>query len=280
MKSSTFVVVGAIALAAAALSTGASAGILLQDNFDSYADQAAFQAAWPIGGATTTGGTLSNARSVSAPNSVNFPTTAQRNDRSFTESGAPDLTNLIRFSVDFYDSNAAAAPYRQVVQLIDGAGSSSGQLVSLGMNNNQSITNSGGNFYMARILGYTVPTTADPDGGPAESVGGANAFFKLNDYGVGLRSTGWHNLAVEITNVDYKFYVDGALAETVANSGFTSSSTSYDKVRLGSGITSVNEANFDDIDVEVNPVAVPEPSSVALCLLGAAALLARPRRQS
>ena len=57
------------------------------------------------------------------------------------------------------------------------------------MNNNQTIANSGGNFYMARILGYTVPTTADPDGGPAESVGGAGAFFKLNDTGVGLRTT-------------------------------------------------------------------------------------------
>lgn len=43
----------------------------------------------------------------------------------------------------------------------------------MGFNNNQSGPNSGGQYYMARILGYTVPTTADPDGGPVESVGGA-----------------------------------------------------------------------------------------------------------
>ena len=127
---------------------------------------------------------------------------------------------------------------------------------------------------MARILGYTVPTTADPDGGPAESIGGAGAFFKLNDTGVGLRSTGWHNLAVEITNLDFKFYVDGILAETVANS-FTL--RSYDRVRLGSGLSSLNEAYFDNISVETNPV--PEPSAVALCLLGAAGLAGRPWRR-
>ena len=127
------------------------------------------------------------------------------------------------------------------------------------MNNNQTIANSGGNFYMARILGYTVPTTADPDGGPAESVGGAGAFFKLNDTGVGLRTTGWHNLSVDITNVDFKFYVDGALAETVLNT-FTLSS--YDKVRLGSGLSAGADANFDNVSVQT--ITTPEPSAVAV----------------
>ena len=46
-----------------------------------------------------------------------------------------------------------------------------GQVVSLGMNNNQFVTSSGGNYYMARILGYT-PLTIDPDGGPNESYTG------------------------------------------------------------------------------------------------------------
>ncbi len=262
----------ALAFTTFALSTESSASLLLLDNFDGYADQTAFLAAWPA--AIGSGGTLSTLQSVSAPNSVNFPTTAQRNDRSFPESGNPAALNLIRFSIDFFDSNAAASPYRQVVQLIDGAGSASGQLISLGMNNNQTSLQSGGNFYMARILGYTVPTTADPDGGPAESVGGAGTFFKLNDTGVGLRSTGWHNLAVEITDVDFKFFVDGALAETVANA-FTLSS--YDKVRLGSGLSSVADANFDNVSVETNPA--PEPSAVALCLLGAAGLVSRSRQR-
>lgn len=254
---------------AVALGFGANsfAVVFLNDNFDSYANQAAFQAVWPA--TVGTGGTLINTNSVSSPNSIRYDLATARNDRTFAESGNPSPLNAISFSFNFYDSDASASPYRQISSLIDGPGSASGQLISLGMNNNQSSANSGGNFYMARILGYTVPTTADPDGGPNESIGGAGTFFKLNDFGVGLRSTGWHNLGVTITDTAFSFYVDGVLSETVANA-FTL--RSYDTVRLGSGITSLNIAAFDDVVVQVNPV--PEPSTVALGLLGSAGLLA------
>ena len=265
-------VAAAAILGIAAFTNDASAVVLLQDNFDSYADQAAFLAAWPA--TVGTGNTLSNALSLSAPNSINLPITAQRNDRSFAESGNPAALNVIRFSIDFFDPNSAAAPYRQVATLIDGAGSSSGQLISLGMNNNQAVGDSGGNFYMARILGYTA-VTVDPEGGPNEAAGGttvANSFFKLNDYGVGFRSTGWHNLAVEITNVEFKFFVDGVLAETVANAATL---RSYDSVRLGSGITAATSANLDNVAVETNPV--PEPGTLAFGLLGGLVLLRRRR---
>jgi hypothetical protein len=273
--SKTFTAIGACTLASLGLTMNSSAATLLEDNFDSYADQAAFQAAWPAGGGTITSGTLSATLSLSASNSINFAATpaTQRNDRSFTESGNPSALNVIRFSIDFFDTSAAASPYRQIASLIDGAPTASGQLISLGMNNNQTSANSGGNYYMARILGYTVPTTADPDGGPAESVGGAGAFFKLNDYGVGLRSTGWHNLAVEITDAEFKFFVDGLLAETVAN---TATLRSYDSVRLGSGITSTTAANLDNVSVVTNPV--PEPGTAALGFLGGLLLLRRRRR--
>jgi hypothetical protein len=129
----------------------------------------------------------------------------------------------------------------------------------MGLNNNQTIANSGGNFYMARILGYTVPTTPDPDGGPTESVGGSGAFFKLNDFGAApLRSLGWHNLRVEITtdNVaqghDYAFYVDNVLSELVSNLGTTT--RSYDVIRIGSGLSNANtEAFVDNMYLEFIP---------------------------
>jgi hypothetical protein len=263
--------------ALALLTGGAQAATtLLNDTFDTYANQAAFQSAWTV--VTGTGGTLSTAQAVSSPNSVNFGTAAARNDRSFTESGNPAAANLIFFSFDFYDSNAAASPYRQVSSLIDGAGSASGQLVSLGMNNNQLSTDSGGNYYMARILGYTVTTSADPNGGPAESgTLGAGAFFKLNDYGVGLRSTGWHNLAVKITDTAFNFFVDGALAETVAN---TFTLRSYDSVRLGSGLSSTTAAYFDNVKVEQNPAPVPEPSTALLSVLGGLGVMWMARRRT
>lgn len=272
-KSSVFAVAAIFALAA--LDHEASAAVLLQDNFDSYADQAAFEAVWPAGGGTVTSGTLTSAQSVSAPNSIGYSATpaTQRNDRSFAESGTPSALNIIRFSIDFFDSNSAAGPQRQYASMLDGAApSGAGQLIALGMNNNQTAANSGGNFYMARILGYVVPTTADPNGGPSESVGGSGAFFKLNDYGVGLRSTGWHNLAVEISDTEFNFFVDGVLAETVAN---TFTLRSYDSVRMGSGLTAGISANFDNVVVETNPV--PEPGTAVLGLLGGLTLLRRRR---
>jgi hypothetical protein len=258
--------VGAIVIAFGLANVRAT--VLLSDNFDSYANQAAFQAAWPI--TVGAGGTLSTAQAVSAPNSISFGTLAARNDRSFTESGNPSPANAITFSLDFFDSNAGVSPYRQVSQLIDGLGNASGMLVSLGLNNNQSSTDGGGNYYMARILGYTVTTSPDPNGGPADSgTLGAGAFFKLNDYGVGLRTTGWHNLKVTITDTAFDFYVDGALAETVANA-FTL--RSYDLVRLGSGISSLQPTFFDNINVEVNPV--PEPGTLTFIALGLGVLVA------
>ncbi len=273
MKQITTLIAGASVLLVAGW---ANATVLLTDDFESYADQAAFTNVWKR--TVGVGGTLSTTQSSSPTKSVNFgvsPLTL-RNDRSFTETGNPSALNAITFSLDFYDSNSGASPYREIASLIDGAGSSSGQLISLGMNNNQLSGDSGGNYYMARILGYTA-TTVDPNGGPNESSGGttvASSFFKLNDYTVGLRSTGWHNLKVTITDTTFSFFVDGILAETVANA---ITLRSYDLVRLGSGLTSVNEAYIDNVLVEVNPV--PEPSTFALGLLGGLGMLWMVRRR-
>lgn len=237
------------------------AQVLLSDNFDGYADQAAFQTAWPV--ITGTGGTLSTTQAVSGAFSVNYPLTAQRNGRSFTESGNPSASASITFSFNFYDSDVAASPYRMYGTILDGAASASGQLISLGLNNNLTSAAQGGNFYMARILGYTPPGQAAGD------------FFKLNDNPLLLRTTGWHNLSVTITDTAFNFYVDGSLAETVAN---TLTLRSYDSVRLGSGVSSTREAFFDNVSVTVN--AVPEPTTGALIALGLSGLLVLRRQRN
>ena len=130
---------------------------------------------------------------------------------------------------------------------------------------------------MARILGYT-PTLVDPNGGPnEEGTLSSGSVFKLNDYGVGLRSTGWHNLGVRISNTTFEFYVDGLLAETVANA-FTL--RSYDSVRLGSGLSSTTAAFYDNVNVELNPPPIPEPSALNLTamLVGTWFFIRKPRR--
>src|SRR6185436_21016480 len=94
-----------LAIALICLVSRASAAILLSDNFDSYADQAAFNAAWPNVASPNARGTLTNLQAVSLPNSVNYQTSAQRNERTFTESGTPTAANPITFSFDFFDTN-------------------------------------------------------------------------------------------------------------------------------------------------------------------------------
>jgi hypothetical protein len=254
----------------ALISNRASAVLIVNDNFDSYTSTTDFTAAWPVlaGG----GATISTTQSVSAPNSVKFDASpaTQRNQKIVTETGVPSATNTIRFSFDFYDSNAAVAPYRQQHNLQDGtAPTSSGQLVSMGLNNNLTSAAQGGNYYMARILGG------------AANGGAASAYFKLNDPGAPLRSTGWHNLRVDITPAAFTFFVDGILSETVAN---TFTLRSYEVIRIGSGVTSTHESFIDNVRLEtIDPTAaVPEPGSFAAIglvgLISAAAVWINKRR--
>jgi hypothetical protein len=271
---------------ALSLPSVAPAAVIMSDNFDSYATQAAFEAVWiPIGTAAPTSAILSTEQFVSAGNSIKLessPTiTGQyRNRRSFSET-ALAIGSPIEFSIDFYDSSPTTSPQRNYVNLQDTtAPTGTNQLISLGLNNNQTAANSGGNYYMARILGYTVPTTADPDGGATESVGGAGAYFKLNDFGVGLRSLGWHNLKVIIStddglSADYEFYVDGLLAERVSNIGTSASIRSYDNITLGSGFTNGGVAAYVD---NVRLETVPEPAAFATILGGLGCLALRRRR--
>ncbi|MGB7157645.1 MAG: PEP-CTERM sorting domain-containing protein [Tepidisphaeraceae bacterium] len=282
----------------AGLSSAANAAVVFSDNFDGYANQAAFQAAWPSIATTvdTTkqNGTLSSTLSVSAPNSVHIPvsttavstSTEFRHRRSFAETDTVGvLTNpgfKLTWSFDFFDS-IGGNPQRNFANLQDGtAPGGTNQLIALGLNNNQLSTVSGGNYYMARILGRTVAAGPDADGGPDEGgTLGAGAFFKLNDFALSpLRTVGWHNLKVEITSddglsTDFRFYVDGILAETVLNFSTAATFRSWDNIAIGSGLTNGGAtANFDNMFLEV---VVPEPTSLALFGLAGFALLRRRR---
>ena len=166
---------------------------------------------------------------------------------------------MIKFSFNFYDGDAAAAPYRQFAELDDTAApTSTGQLFAMGLNNNLT-----GNKYMARILGF--------DGGA-----GVSAFFKLDDVGSPIRSTGWHSLEADISDNAVVYYVDGILSKTVNTTALTD--RSLDTIRLGSAVTSTTVAYYDDLRVE--RLVVPEPSSVALGLLGGLAFAVVKRRKN
>jgi hypothetical protein len=263
MKPLRAAAVSAIASLFLAAVPSAKGAILLFDDFDGYADQTAFNAAWVNAPPSSASGTLSTLQAVSSPNSVNYQTSAQRNERGFAESGTPSAADPITFSFDFYDTNGTLSPYRQYATIQDGTGGSSGQLISMGLNNTMTTLGDGGNFYMARILGY--------DGAPGVTGGGTLNFFKLNQGAAPTRSTGWHNLKAIITDTQVTFYVDGILSATENTA--VAATRSFDLARLGSGVSSTAQAYFDNISIDNNPVpVVPEPASVAVLTIGGLAL--------
>src|SRR4051812_22153653 len=84
----------AAAILACSSLTVAQGAMIINDNFDGYADQAAFQAVWtPIGTVAPTSAVLSSAQSVSSSNSVQVPAESTtsgkyRNRQSFSETGS------------------------------------------------------------------------------------------------------------------------------------------------------------------------------------------------
>jgi MYXO-CTERM domain-containing protein len=240
------------------VATSGSATVFLNEHFDSYANQAAFQGVWtvPSGSASLT---LTNDQSVSPNQSIEGLTTATRNLLTLSEIGFLNgSSDTVIFRFNFYDSNGSAAAYRQFAELDDTtAPSGSGQLFAMGLNNNIAST-----YYMARILGG--------DGGA-----GVSAFFKLDGAGAPTRTTGWHTLEADIKDTSVNYYVDGILSKTVDITALTD--RSLDTVRVGSALSSTQVAYFDDIYVE--RLTVPEPSVAALGLLGAGALAMLRRRR-
>ena len=119
------------------------AQVLVNDNFDSYANQAAFEAVWtPIGTVVPLSAELSTAQASSVANSIRVPGTAtnaqSRNRLTFAESGSLTTLGLISWSFDFYDSAPTGSPQRNYSNLQDStAPTATGQLIAMGFNNNQ-----------------------------------------------------------------------------------------------------------------------------------------------
>ena len=258
-------------LAALALQSGASlllAQTIFSDNFDGYADQAAFNAVWNVG-LTGGGATLSTEQAFSPAQSAKQGTTAQASGHDITPVWGTSAQPLL-WSFRFYDSTQTAN-LRQFASIRDNAPALA-QLVALGTYNDTTLTKD-------RYTGLSV-TAAQLNTYYACRVAFAPGpnWFILNGPGAPTRSTGWHELSAVFTDTEVQFFVDGVNALTGLTTSYASAAggISFDRVTIGSGLSSANGvAYYDNVLVQV----IPEPSAIALLGLGCTAFLSLRRRK-
>ncbi len=210
---------------AAALTVNPAGGqVVLFDNFDGYASDAAYQAVWAL--SVGNGGTLSTGQSYSPPNSIYVSTAAARSHRSMTPTYGTDGNPLV-WSIRFYDTNGDNLD-RQYVQLLDNSPSLT-QLVVMGTYNSSAVMR---DYYAARIAYAPGP-----------------GWVVLNDPGAPQRTIGWHEIKAVIKNTTVDFYVDGVPAKANVAYAYSSGEHTFDQCRIGSGLNSTSAAYFDDFSV-------------------------------
>lgn len=219
------------------------------DNFDSYADQAAFNASWT----GTSQMTLTSDRFVSSPNSIYQGTAAQQSYKNI----AADSVALrdMDFSFDFYDETGTGSlartygmVYSRGTNPTDPWTATLNQIVAVGKYNGIATTK-----YSARI-----------------AFGSLN-WFNLDDGPD--RSVGWHTARVKGDGAvapTLTFSIDGITGKTVALTQAQGDAL-INYVVMGSGLTSTHGMNYDNVGV------VPDPATLLFLGLGSL-LFARRRR--
>ena len=259
--------IGSALLPSAQYATGQTT--IFFDNFDGYADQAAFAAAWNVG-LSGGGATLSTAQSFSSPQSILQPasSTGYASGHDITPTSGLNTAPLT-WSFEFYDTTQAAN-LRQFATIRDNSPALA-QLVAIGAYSDTTLTK---NPY----TGLSV-TAADLNTYYAARIAFAPGpnWFILNGPGAPTRTTGWHELKAVFFDTTVEFYIDGVNALTGLTMSYAASAgaITFDRVTVGSGVSSANGAGYYDNVL----VQIPEPSAIALLGVGGLALLAIKRRK-
>ncbi|HOX03391.1 MAG TPA: PEP-CTERM sorting domain-containing protein [Candidatus Paceibacterota bacterium] len=248
--------------AAIALAITANAQVVFYDDFESYTDQAAFSAAWNVGVAGG-GAILSTEQAASGAQSIKQDLTNKASGKDFTPTSGSDAQPL-EWSFMFYDSTQEAN-LRQFATIRDNSPALA-QLVAVGAYNDTTLTKNlftGASVTAADLNTYYACRVAFAPG---------PNWFILNTEGVPTRSTGWHEIKAVFGDTTADFYVDGILGMADIPYAASAGAITFDRVTVGSGLSSANGVGYYD---NVTVALVPEPSTIALGLLGGLGLLAR-----
>lgn len=233
-----------------AVAPAAMATVVLSDDFESYADTAALNVAWPKG-VGTDADTLLDVDPLDALNQVVRNTNvAARRDLNITPTVAT-AGNLLVWSFDFYDFAGNTTGPRQYGQLHSRpvGGGSLNELIAMGQYNAAAPVHNN-NKYQARVAF-----------GPS-----AVNWFNLNTD----RSVGWHEFKAIIGPTTVDFYVDG-VADTL---GIPHAGAEWYHTRIGSGLSATANALYDNWGLET---IVPEPATLALLAMGGLVIVRRRR---
>jgi len=228
--------------------------IIINDDFESYADTAALNAVWPKGAGTDADTYLlvgDNGPTWPGEKCVENTLILARRDQGFTPYQLAANEEII-WAFDFKDTvGPTGASYRQYGQILSAAspGGALNELLAIGVYN--SVTKPGEVFnpnkYQARI-----------------AFGPGQGWFNLN----ANRSVGWHRFEVHIKPTTVDYYVDGA-PDIV---GLPHAGLYWYQARIGSAVSSAaGMARYDNYGVEV----IPEPAALLLLALGGLVLRRR-----
>jgi len=254
-------------LGALALASAANAQVVFSDNFDSYPNQAAFNAAWNVS-VSGGGGIVSRDHGSSFfDQCIEQDLTGKASGKNFTATSGSDAQPLV-WSFQFYDSTQTAN-LRQFASIRDNTPELA-QLVAMGAYNDTTLTKNlftGASVTAADLNTYYACRVAF---GPGPN------WFILNTEGVPTRSTGWHELMAVFGSTTADFYVDGVLGMADVPYAASAGALTFDRVTVGSGLSSANGVGYYD---DVLVMVVPEPSALALSILGGFGLLVRRMRR-
>ena len=233
-----------------------TAAVVFEDNFESYANTAAFQAVWGAVGV----GTLDNA--------------AGNPGQSAAHAGGTD--NTVGFTAF---SPTATEHLRLTGQIFDDG--TPGKRMSIGLRNDNSSNIIEMGFYNAPVH-FASRVVLFQSGNPAAPGWVAFANNAAPPVVFSAPVVGWHTFSVEISNntVDFSLDIgsDGTIDSTQSY-GAVAFGAGFNQLRIGgpSGVSSAGPAKFDNLRLET--IAVPEPTSAGVCaLLGGLFMIRRRRR--